>query len=75
MKGAGMLVISLRGWGWGKFWILVSLRVFCTKCHLALKVSFRVAPKKTLYFLFGCVFKWSLFGVKKSLGHAQFGLL
>ena len=46
MKGAGMLVVSLRGC---KFRILVSLRVSWEKRHyiLAVKVSYRVAREET----------------------------
>ena len=46
MKGAGMLVVSLRGC---KFRILVSLRVSWEKHHyiIAVKVSYRVAREET----------------------------
>ena len=76
MRGAGTLVVSLRGVNFG-FRILVSLRVCWTKLplYLAVKVSFRVAREKLLYFLFVCVLKWSVLGGQKSLGHVQIGLL
>ena len=83
MKGAGMLVVSIKG-VLGK-----------TPSYLAVKVSFRVAREKikNIYlicvflirfvysihiiqvFSFVCVLTWSLLGIKKSLGHAQIGLL
>ena len=46
MKGAGMLVVSLREC---KFRILVSLRVSWEKRHyiIAVKVSYRVAREET----------------------------
>ena len=65
MKGVAMLVVSLRGVNFG-FWYHLG----CSGqngINLAVKVSFRV------YLI--CTFFWSLLGVKKSLGHAQIGLL
>ena len=45
MKGAGMLVASLRVEG-GKFRTLFSLRVSLAPSNVVLKVSFRVAHKE-----------------------------
>ena len=73
MKGAGMLVVSLRGVNFG-----FSSHLRCSGQNaiiFTMKVSFRVAHKKSLYFLFVCILEWSLLGVKKTLGHAQIGLL
>ena len=68
-----MLVVSLRGVNFG-FWCHLGCSGQ-TPLYLAVKVSFRVAREKLLYFLFVCVLKWSLLGCQKSLGHAQIGLL
>ena len=48
-----------------------------TPSYLAVKVSFRVPQEKIeyIYIYIVCVLTWSLLGVKKSLGHAQIGLL
>ena len=65
-----MLVVSLRGLNFG-FWSHLG----CSGKNaiifdLAVKVSFRVAREKSLYFLFVCVLKWSpsLLVVEKKLG-------
>ena len=75
MKGVGMLVVSLRGVNFG-FWshlgcsgqnaIIFSregLVQGCTRKNIK------------IYIFIVCVLTWSLLGVKKSLGHAQIGLL
>ena len=51
-----------------KFRILVSLNGVLgkTPLYLAVKILFRVVCEKSLYFLFFCVLKWSLLGVKKA---------
>ena len=47
-----------------------------TPFYLAVKVSFRDAREEIYVISFVCLFlKRSLLGVKKSLGHAQIGLL
>ena len=72
MKGVAMLVVSLRGVNFG-FWYHLG----CSgqnAINLAVKVSFRVPREyKNVYLI--CIFFWSLLKVKKSLGHAQIGLL
>ena len=73
MKGVGMFVVSFRGLNF-RFWSHLGCPEKTPLC-LAVKVSFRVAREKLLYFLFVCVLKWSLLGGQKSLGHAQIGLL
>ena len=53
MKGAGMLVVSLRGLNFG-FWSHLG----CygqNAIYLAVKISFGDARGKSLYFLFVCV--------------------
>ena len=73
MKGVGTFVVLLRGVNFG-FWS--HLRCSWQNAIIfTVKVSFRVAREKSLYFLFACVLKWSLLGVKNTLGHAQIGLL
>ena len=73
MKGEGMLVVSLRGVNF-EFWSYCVLGK--TQSYLVVKVSFRVAREKIQNIYIVCVLKWSLLGVKKkSLGHAQIGLL
>ena len=60
-----------------KFRILVSLRVFQAKRHhiqpRRSRIGLHVKKYKNIYIV--CVLTWSLLGVKKSLGHAQIGLL
>ena len=63
-----------------KFRILVSFRVFWAKRHhIYLICLFLIRFIYSIYiiqvFSFVCVLTWSLLGVKKSLGHAQIGLL
>ena len=68
MKGVGMLVVLLRGVNFG-FWshlgcsgqnaIIFSCEGLVWGCTLSIV----------------CVLTWSLLGVKKSLSHAQIGLL
>ena len=60
-----------------KFRILVSLRVFQAKRHHIQPRRSRIGlhVKKYKYIYIVCVLTWSLLGIKKSLGHAQIGLL
>ena len=64
MKGAGMLVVSLRGVNFG-FWS--HLGCFGKNTIITVKASFRGAREEMYVFLFVCVIKWPLLGVKKSL--------
>ena len=73
MKGVAMPVVSLRDVNFG-FWYHLG----CSgqnAINLAVKVSFRVPREKNKNIYLICIFFWSLLGVKKSLGHAQIGLL
>ena len=84
MKGAGMLVVSLRGVHFG---VLVSLRVFTAKPHniwpersplgLYSKKYKKYIFFNSFYLLNSCnqSLKWSLLGVKNRLVQAQIGLL
>ena len=75
MKGVGMLVVSLKGVNFG----------FCS--HLGCSGQNAIifsreglvqgCTRKSIkvYIIIVCVLTWSLLGVKKSLGHAQIGLL
>ena len=73
MKGVGVLVVSLRDVNFG-FWSQGVLGN--TLSYLAVKVSFGAAREKIEKYIFDIyIYIWSLLGVKKSLGHAQIGLL
>ena len=94
MKGAGMLVVSLRGVNFA-FWshlgcsgqnaIIFSRKGLvqgCTRKKLKKIYLICIFLMHFIYssdiiqvFSFVCVLTWSLLGVKKSLGHAQIGLL
>ena len=73
MKGVGMLFVSLRGVNF-EFGLTKGV-LGKTPSYLTVKVLFRVAREKILKYYIVCVLTWSLLGVKKSLGHAQIGLL
>ena len=84
-KGVVMLVVSLRGVNFG-FWSHLGCSGQNPISYLAVPVSFRVARQKykkyqepitnrPLKVYIVRVLTWSLLGVKKSLGHAQIGLL
>ena len=59
-----MLVVSLRDVNFG-FWFHL---LGCSG-----RLGLHVKKYKNIYIV--CVLTWSLLGVKKSLGHAQIGLL
>ena len=84
-KGVVMLVVSLRGVNFG-FWSHLGCSGQNPISYLAVPVSFRVARQKykkyqepitnrPLKVYIVRVLTWSLLGVKKSLGHAEIGLL
>ena len=73
MKGAGKFVVSLRGVNFG-YWSHLGFSGQ-TALYLAVKVSFRVARERSLYFVICLCFKIVSLRGQKSLGHAQIGLL
>ena len=73
MKGVGMLVVSLRGVNFG-FWSHLG----CSGQNAIIfsregLVELHAKKYKNIYIV--CVLIWSLLVVKKSLSHAQIGLL
>ena len=71
--GGWMLVISPRGVNFG-FWSHLG----CSGQNaitFSRKGLFQGCTRSNIDKLFVCVLKWSFLGVKKWLGHAQFGLL
>ena len=89
MKGAGMLFVSLRGVNFG-FWSHLGCTgqnaiIFSREGHAKkykniyliciFLIHFIYSIHIIQVFSFVCVLTWSLLGVKKSLGHAQIGLL
>ena len=67
MKGVGMLVVSLRGVNFG-FWSHLG-------CFGQNPSYLGLHEKKYKNTYIVCGLTWPLLGVKKSLGHAQIGLL
>ena len=83
MKGARMLVVSLRGVNFA-FWSHLGCsgqnaikfnREGLVYLICLFLISFIYSFHIIQVFSFVCVLTWSLLGVKKSLGHAQIGLL
>ena len=94
MKGAGMLVVSLRGVNFA-FWshlgcsgqnaIIFSRKGLVQGCTRKKLKKIYLICIFLMHFIYSsdiirvssfvCVLTWSLLGVKKSLGHAQIGLL
>ena len=74
MKVGGMHVVSSRGVNFG-FWSHLKCSgqnvIIFSRGGLVL----RLRAQKYTNIHFSCVFTWSLLGVKKSLDHAQIGLL
>ena len=74
MKVVGMHVVSLRGVNFG-FWSHLKCSgqnvIIFSRGGLVL----RLHAQKYTNVHFSCVLTWSLLGVKKSLDHAQIGLL
>ena len=69
MKGAGMLVVSLRGVNFG-FWSHLG----CSGQNTIIFSREGLHAKSYISFICLC-FKMVSFGVKKSLGHARISLL
>ena len=80
MEGAGMLVVSLRGVNF-RFWSRLGCSgqnvIIFSRKGLFKGCTRRNIIKLSFHLLDSCnqSLKWSLLGVKKRLGHAQFGLL
>ena len=77
MKMVGMLVVSLKVVNFG-FWSRLGLHAKKYKniyliCVFLIRFIYSIHIIQV--FSFVCVLTWSLLGVKKSLGHAQIGLL
>ena len=74
MKGVGMLVVSLTGVNF-EFWSHLG----CSGKNTIIfsrdgsRLGLHAKKYNNIYLI--CIFFWSLLGVKKSLGHAQIGLL
>ena len=69
-----MLVVSLRGLNFG-FWTHLG----CSEQNAIIfsreDLVYGCMLKNRKIYIIVCVLTWSLLGVKKSLGHAQIGLL